>query len=63
MTFFELVANLNAPKTSVRVFHGNAVVPYRIIAEEMLHTEFAARLFGWMTCADLGEYNYWVLVP
>ena len=44
-----------------RVFHGNAITPYRVVAEEAFNTEFAARLFGWLTCVSLGEYHYWTV--
>lgn len=47
----------------VVVLHGNAVVPYTVAADESFHTEFAARLFGWLTCAAAGQYHHWSLQP
>lgn len=43
------------------LWYGNAVVPYRIVATEHFHTEFAARLFGQLSCWP-SQYYHWVLV-
>jgi hypothetical protein len=50
--------------TTVMVYRGNAIKPYVEVAHESFHTEFAARLFGWLTsCAAAGEYHHWALAP
>lgn len=42
--------------------YGNAVVPYRIVAQETFHTELAALLFGSMFCTEKRDpYFYWTL--
>ena len=40
---------------------GNAIDPYRVVASESFHTEFAARLFGYLTCLALGPYHHWTV--
>lgn len=45
-------------KTTVK--HGNAIVPYTTVEQEQFNTEFAAKLFGWLTCAAADRYHYWV---
>ena len=47
------------PMTLVWVKHSTAIVPERIVAQETFYTEFAARLFGWLTTVALGEYYHW----
>jgi hypothetical protein len=46
--------------TRVWITTGDAITPYTKVAEEVFHTEFGARLFGWLTCESLGEWDhYW----
>jgi hypothetical protein len=42
------------------VKHGNAVVPYSTVVERPFHTEFAARLFGKMSC-EAALYRHWTV--
>jgi hypothetical protein len=43
------------------VKHGNAIVPYQEVARQDFHTEFGARLFGFMSCRDAEFYTYWTV--
>ena len=37
---------------------------YTVVRDESFHTEFAARLAGWLHCADSGaQHHHWTLKP
>lgn len=40
------------------VWHGNAVTPYAVMAAGEFHTDFAARLFGFLSCQGR-PYTHW----
>ena len=40
------------------VKRGNAIVPYQEVTRQDFHTEFAARLFGYLSCLD-DQYRHW----
>ena len=48
-------------KYIVEVKHGNAVDRYRTVEEAEFHSEFGARLFGFLTCREAGMYHYWTV--
>ena len=52
---------MNERTTTVTVRRGNAVDPRVIVAVETFHTEFAARLFGWLFCRERDQYHYWTI--
>jgi hypothetical protein len=44
-----------------RVISGNAVASYVVVGRESFHTDFAARLYGWLMCEGRPNYHYWVI--
>ena len=52
---------MESTQTTVIVSHGNAVMPYTVVERQTFNTEFAARLFGYLTCLQRGQYYHWTI--
>jgi hypothetical protein len=46
-------------KTSIK--SGNATSPYREVHSQEFHSEFGARLFGFLYCNNADQYHYWMV--